>query len=214
MTSDHLSDAIIEALIDDELPAAVRAAAEAHLASCAQCREAVAALASVAETVAEAAPEDCHFCASGQFWDRLSCRLSRVADRESPYALLTLLPPLLLGAIWLGIGLASWLVTIVTLLTWAGVIPPLGQLLAETAASHSASPHTPILLRWLLDAILAIAGAIRSTSASWPGAARSIVRFGLVQGLLSLSLAITVALFAVWAACMPDCQPTGGGTAA
>ena len=214
MISDHLSDATIQALVDDELPETLRAAAEAHLASCAQCREAVASLASVAETVAETAPEDCHFCASGQFWDRLSCRLSRVADRESPYAVMALIPPLLLGAAGLAIWLISWVVTIVTLLTWAGVIPPLGGLLADTAALHRTSLHTPILLRWFLDAVVALAGTIRSSSANWPSAARSIVRFGLVQGLLSLILAITVALFAVWAACMPDCQPTGGGTAA
>jgi anti-sigma factor RsiW len=210
MTPEHLSNTTIEAYVDGELPEDLLAAARAHLAECPRCRDAAQSLSAVAHTVAVAAPEDCLFCASGQFWDRLSFRLATVIERESPYALVALLPPLLLAALGFGIALLSWLVSISTLLVWSGVIPPLAQL----AIAQSASPETPIVVRWMLDAFHAIIGAYRGASATLPSPARSVIQFGLVQGLLSLGLAITVALFALWAACLPDCPPTRGGTSA
>ena len=210
MAPEHLSNTTIEAYLDDELPEDLLAATTAHLAECPRCRDVAQSLSAVAHTIADAAPEDCLFCASGQFWDRLSHRLATVIERESPYALVALLPPLLLAALGFGIALLSWLVSISTLLVWSGVIPPLAQL----AIAQSASPETPIVVRWMLDAFHATIGAYRDASATWPSPARSIIQFSLVQGLLSLGLAITVALFALWAACLPDCQPTGGGTSA
>lgn len=210
MTSDHLSDATIEAYVDGELPEDLLAATRTHLAGCPRCRDAAQSLSAMAHTVADAAPEDCLFCASGQFWDRLSCRLATVAERESPYALMAFLPPLLLAALGFGISLLSWLLSAGALLIWAGVIPPLTQL----AAAQSASPETPIVVRWVLDTFLAITRAYQGASATWPSPARSVIQFGLVQGLLSLGLVITVALFALWAACLPDCQSTKGGAIA
>jgi len=212
MSSEHLSDAIIEAYVDQELPANACNAVEAHLALCQRCNDVARALSDVSHTVANAAPAECLFCPRGQFWTQLSTQLSSPLDGNSLSGMLALLPPLLLGALGLALSAISWFISMVAALAWAGIIPPLAESLSRFAATQLPQPDIPILIRWGLNAVAEGMQLVQNVTSRWPSPLGAIIQFGLVQGMLTLGLAVTVALFATWALCLPDMFISKGGT--
>lgn len=212
MTPEHLSDAMIEAYVDGELAPGAQAIAEAHIAECPACSHAIQELRTVSHTLAEATPSECVFCNGGIFWTRLAARLARPSDGLSAYAMLALLPPLLLGALGIALVVAAWLANAIGALAWLGLFPPPGPHLSRLAAAQIANPETPILVRWALNALLSGEQIIARLAATWPAAARTILHLGILHSLLTLGLAITVALFAAWAWCSADALVSEGRT--
>jgi len=212
MTPEHLSDAMIEAYVDGELAPAAQAAADAHIVGCPSCSRAIRDLRTISHTVADTVPRECLFCNGGVFWTRVAARLASSSDGYSAYAMLALLPPLLLGALGLALTAAAWLASMIAVLAWLGVIPSPGSSLIRLAASQIANPETPIIVRWVLNAFLAGAQNIGSLAAAWPAAARAMLHLEVIYGLLTVGIAITVALFGAWAWCLPGALVPEGRT--
>ncbi len=202
MASSHLSAATMEAYLDGELAPDTLALVKEHLNACARCREAVQDLQAVSQTVAQTAPEPCAFCEGSMFWQRLSARLSSSREHLTVYGALSLMPPVLLGAVGLALITAAGLIHVVGGLVWVGVIPPLGPALYRWAIQQAANPETPFALRWALNPIVTAAEELGIMTMGWPSNLRNVLQIGIIHMVLGLGLAIVAALFTAWAWCL------------
>ncbi len=209
---DHPGEIQLQRYLDGELDEAPEERIRSHLRVCSECRARSDLHARLGEMVRSSVPEPGAFASEGEFWVRISGRLS---PRRAPrWPMLPLLPPFLLAA------LGSTLQVVFTIVVGLFGLGALGLLPAPAAIVAGGIPDV-LGHPWLEDTLYAWLGwsgaeVVQSATTRWQAmsatAQHGILLGTTIMGLVAALGAVAV-LYLTWAMCWPGAarHETEGG---
>lgn len=211
-TMDHPGEVQLQRYLDAKLDEEDKERLRSHLRACAECHALLDLHARLSDMVRSSLPDSGAFMSEGEFWTRISGRLS---PRPAPrWPLLHLLPPLVLASFGSALQMAFTVVVGLFGLGALGLLPAPAPLVTQGLSDLLGSP----LLANTLYAWLGWSSeeVIRSATAHW-GTLSAAAQHGLLLGAIVVSLvaalAAVIVLYLTWALCWPGVarRATEGG---
>jgi len=209
---DHPGEVQLQRYVDAELDEEAEERVRSHLRACVACRAWTEQQICLREMVRATIPDQGEFASEGEFWLRISGRLS---PRRSPrWPLLPLLPPVLLAALGSVLQVAFAVVVGLFALSAVGLLPAPADIVAGSIPDALGHP-------WLEDTIYAWLGwpaaeVVQAAALRWQamgaGAQHGILLGTAVMGIVAALGAVAV-LDLTWALCWPGAarRETEGG---
>lgn len=199
---DHPGELQLQRYVDAELDERAEERIRAHLKACPACRAWVELQARLGRMARSSLPEPEAFASEGEFWLRLSGRLT--PRRPHRWPMLPLLPPFLLAALGSALQVAFAVVVGLFALSALGVLP-------EPAAIVTGSLPDVLGHPWLEDTLYAWLGwssaeVVQLVTARWQ-ALHDATQHGILLGAavmgLVAALGVVAVLYLAWAICWP-----------
>ena len=134
----HLGLEQLDRFLDRELDQKARAAVQAHLDVCGQCRRELAISRELCAIVRDTRPDAQSFSREGEFWARLAGQLPETPD--APWSWITYLPAFVLGVLGSLVQILLSAVLAGLSLGSLGIVPPIGPMISERLPAVLTSP--------------------------------------------------------------------------